>query len=202
MNERVRPRLQSSVFEPSPVLITESAEEFERFHDALIDELKPRGPLERLLVGDIAEKAWEVHRLRRVKTSLINSAFRPGLENLLERLFELPIEYFQKRAELDRLADQWFGNERDKKEVLELLEKAKLDESAIEAAAMQIAAPDLEKLDRLMASQEARLSRALRLLADLRGGFIGQQLRARVDRVIDGKTLALENVSKKPPAAA
>jgi hypothetical protein len=154
------------------------------------------------LVGDIAEKVWEVHRLRRVKTSLINSAFRPGLENLLERLIELPIEYFQKRAELDRLADQWFGNERDKKEVLELLEKAKLDESAIEAAAMQIAAPDLEKLDRLMASQEARLSRALRLLADLRGGFIGQQLRARVDRVIDGKTLALENVSKKSPAAA
>ena len=201
MVQRVRPR--SRVFNPSPVLKGESAEEFERFSDAFNDELKPRGPLERYLVADMAEKVWEIRRLHRVKTSLINSALRPGLEKLLEWLFAYTGgDHSKWKGALNQLADKWFGDEREKKEVLEILEQFKLDEFAIEAAAVRFLAPDLEKLDRLMASQEARLSRALRLLADLRGGFIGQQLRARVDRVIDGKTLALEDVSKKPPAAA
>jgi hypothetical protein len=104
--------------------------------------------------------------------------------------------------QLGALADQWLGNERGRKEVLETLKGFKLDEYSIEAAAMRFAAPGLEKLDRLMASQEMRLSKALRLLADLRGGSVGQRLRARVDRVIDGKTPALEAASKKGPSKA
>jgi len=39
------------------------------------------------------------------------------------------------------------------------------------------------------------------LLAELRGGF-GQQLHAKVNRVIEGKVLALDDASKKPPPAA
>ena len=202
MIKRVRLRPRSSVCELSPVLITESAEEFERSNDALHDELKPRGPLERYLVGDIAGKAWEVHRLRRVKTSLINSALRPGLGKLLEWLMPSGgMDYFQWQRELNRLAEQWFGDERGKKEVLEILEQFKLDECAIEAAAVQFLASDLEKIDRLMASLEWRLNKALRSLAELRGGF-GRQLHAKVERIIDGKVLALNDASKKPPPAA
>ena len=168
----------------------ESAEEFERFHDAFKDELKPRGIVEVHLVADMAEKAWEIRRYRRVKTNLINSARRPGVKKLLESLIERSreLDYTQRETEIYRLTEQWFSDESDKNEVLEIFERFGLDEFAVEAAAMRTAARDLEKLDRLMASQEARLSKALRLLADLRGGFIGQQLRARVDRFIDGKT--------------
>ena len=155
--------------------------------------MKPRGILEALLVADVAEKAWESRRYRRIKTNLINSARRPGVKRLLESLIECSreLDYRQRETEIYRLTEQWFSDESDKNEVLQILERFGLDEFAVEAAAMRTVARDLEKLDRLMASQEARLSRALRLLADLRGGFIGKQLRARVDRVIDGKTLAL-----------
>ena len=200
MIKRVRP----STYLTSPVLKGESAEEFERFHDAFIEELKPRGIVEAQLVADIAEKAWEIRRYQRVKTNLINSARRPGVKELLESLIECSreLDYRHRENEIYRLTEQWFGDESDKNEVLQIFERFGLDESAVEAAAMRSAAPDLETLDRLMASQEARLSRALRLLADVRGGFVGQQLRARIDRVIDGKTLALEDASKKPPAAA
>jgi len=200
MIKRVRP----STYLTSPVLKGESAEEFERFHDAFIEELKPRGIVEAQLVADIAEKAWEIRRYQRVKTNLINSARRPGVKELLESLIECSreLDYRHRENEIYRLTEQWFGDESDKNEVLQIFERFGLDESAVEATAMRSAAPDLETLDRLMASQEARLSRALRLLADVRGGFVGQQLRARIDRVIDGKTLALEDASKKPPAAA
>jgi hypothetical protein len=205
MVKRVRLSPQSTVLNPSPVLITESAEEFERFNEALHDELKPRGPLERYLVGDMAGKAWEVRRLRRVKTSLINSALRPGLQRLLEWLMpasgkgEMSFSHWQ--SELNRLAEQWFADGRDKKEVLETLEQFQLDENAIEAAAVRFAAPDLEKIDRLLASLESRLSKALRSLGELGGGF-GRQLHANVERIIDGEILAIDGPSKNPPAAA
>ena len=113
MVQRVRPR--STVFNRSPVLITESAEEFERFHDALNDELKPRGPLERHLVEDITEKAWEVRRLGRVKTSLINSAFRRALKTILDWVSEQPENRIRFESETHELAGQWFSDERVKK---------------------------------------------------------------------------------------
>jgi hypothetical protein len=196
MVPRVSPR--STVFNPSPVLITESAEEFKRFHDEFNDELKPRGPLERHLVADMVEKAWEIHRLRRVKTNLINAALRRGLSAVLS---DLP-DPRQRQNALNPLLDRLCTDERDKKGVLKLVEQViKLDESAIEAAAVRLAAEDLERLDRLIASLESRFSKDLCLLAALRGE-LGAQLHAKVNRVIDGKVLALQNSSKKPPPAA
>jgi hypothetical protein len=182
------------------VLITESAEEFERFHDVLRDELKPRGLLERLYVADIAEKAWEIRRLQRVKTNLINSRLRAGVKELLEALIERTdeLDYAQRNAWIYQLTEQWFGDARDKKEVLEVLERYRLDEFAIEATAVRSIASDIETLDRLMTSQETRLSRSVRWLADLRGGF-GRQLHAKIERVIDGKPLGLERATKQPP---
>jgi hypothetical protein len=77
----------------------------------------------------------------------------------------------------------------------------KLDEHAIEAEAMRIVAPELERFDRLLPSLEWRLNKALRSLAECRGGW-GRHLRATVGRVIDGEVLALDNASKKPAAGA
>jgi hypothetical protein len=189
-----------TLFRLSPVLITESAEEFEHLHDAFKDELKPRGAIEYLLLADIAEKAWEVRRLRSVKVNLINCGFRDGLRALLTQVSERRDDYYKFRDDTDRLATQWLAG--DKKEVLELLECCRLDEHAIEAAAVQSVAPKLEMIDRVMASAESRLSKALRTLAELRGG-LGRQLHATAERIIDGKVLALDNASKQSrPAAA
>src|SRR5215469_2305446 len=118
MIKRVRP----STYLTSPVLKGESAEEFERFHDAFIEELKPRGIVEAQLVADIAEKAWEIRRYQRVKTNLINSARRPGVKELLESLIECSreLDYRHRENEIYRLTEQWFGDESDKNEVLQI----------------------------------------------------------------------------------
>jgi hypothetical protein len=52
-----------TVLMPSPVLITESAEEFNRFCDALKGDLKVSGTIDHLLITDIAELAWEISTL-------------------------------------------------------------------------------------------------------------------------------------------
>ena len=104
--------------------------------------------------------------------------------------------------EVDRLAHQWLVDEDDRKLILEMLGDNKLDEYAIEMEAMRIVVTQLERFDRLLASQEWRLNKALRCLAEFRGGF-GRHLRASVDRVIDGKVLAVEDkTNKSPPTAA
>jgi hypothetical protein len=211
---------------PAPVLVTESEEEFNRFFDALKDELKQYGIVDRLLIKDIGEGAWEIQRYRFAKVSCINSAFLPALKNLLtpivrRRLAEAvpPKKRSQKpealvvnfepseaelevRAEVDRLAHQWFVDENAKLQILEMFAENKVDdEYAIETEAMRIAAPDLKMFDRLEESGERRLHKTLRLLGDYRSG-LGRQLHAAVERVIDGEVLALANAAKKSPAAA
>jgi hypothetical protein len=203
MASRVQPR--STVLIRSSVLITESAEEFERLHDDFYVEFKPSGPLQHHVVADVVVKVWDIRRLRHVKTGVINAALRKGLEKLLQGLMPLEgneMDLHQWLVEIKWLADQWFvGDESDKKEVLEILKRFKLDESAIEAAAVQFAAPELEKIDRLIASQEARLSKDLCLLAALRGE-LGGLLHGKIERIINGKVLALDDASKKPPSSA
>jgi hypothetical protein len=199
MTKQARSHL--AVMSPSRVLLTESADEFARLHHALKHEIKPQGAVMNFSVNDVAELMWEIRRYRRAKTTLINSGFRRALKNLLQQVCRGPGEAgFQIEALIERLAHQWFADDgRAKEQVLEKLAHFKLDEFAIEAEAMRIVASDLEKLDRLLASLEWRLTKALRLIAEFHGGF-GRHLRARVERIIDGEVLALDAPSKKPAA--
>src|SRR5262249_10206471 len=155
---------------------------------------------------------WEVRRYRRVQTSIINSAVPTALRNVLRPIVrselakreppkkkEAPqtmedlfhVDFLAEREEdmkvsdeVDRLADGWLVNKTTKQSILEMLEEHKRDEYAIEAEAMRIAAPDLEKFDRLLRSREWRRDRALRNIAEFRGK-LARQVQAAVERVID-----------------
>ena len=188
----------------SPLLITESEDEFDRIRDALDQELKPRGIIEQVYVADIAYLAWEILRLRRCKAGIINSAFRAALEKFLTQLLRPPGGYsHQVKNEAESLAHTWFSDAAAKKQVSELLAQFQLDEFSIEAEAIRSVGDNLEQLDRLLASLESRRNKALRCVAEYRGG-LARQLRESSDRIIEGnKVLALEHApSKKPSAAA
>jgi hypothetical protein len=202
MTRRTRPHL--ALVRPSPVLITESKDEFSRLHDALKNEFKPHGPVEEFKVDEIAALMWDIIRYRRAKTTVINSAYRDALERLLKRVCRQPGQSVLDILEdVEELAHQWFGNDQSAKQlILEKFAYFDLDEHAVEAEAMRIMAPDLEKFDRVLASREWRLDKALRSFAEFRA-VLGRDLRATAERVIDGEVLALGNASnKRPPAAA
>ncbi len=200
MSSRHRPRI--ALLPASPLLITESGDEFVCVSEALDRELKPRGIIEQIYVADIAQLTWEILRLWRCKAGIINSAFRSALEELLTQLMREPGGWaHQVKDEAEELARAWFSDPAAKKHVLELLSEFELDESAIEAEAIRSSAADLERLDRLLASLESRRNKALRCIEDYRGGF-ARQLRESSDRIIDGKVLELEKPSSKKPSAA
>jgi hypothetical protein len=199
----MRRRNELALLPKSPLLITESADEFDALRDAFEQEIKPRGIIEQMYVHDICAIVWEILRLRRCKVVIINSAFRSALQNLLMQLLKEPGESdFDVRHDAQALAQGWFTDKEAHKQVLETLSRFKLDESAIEAEAISKSSADLELFDRMLSSLESRRDKALGCVAEYRAS-LAHQLRQSADRITDGKgVLRLEDASSKRPTAA
>jgi hypothetical protein len=192
--------LPSQLLQAAPLLITESREDYEQIRYAFIQEIAPRGMLERLYVEDVATLGWDILRLQRCKAALVNSSFRSALVRVLTNILHttrLKLCFDEKE---EQLAHNWFSDLEARSEVLKRLKRFHLDETAIEAEAMRICAADLERLDRMLASAESRRNRMLRSIAEYRAD-LALQLRARSDRIVEGKALAIEpGKDKKPPS--
>jgi hypothetical protein len=183
-----------------PLLITESAEDFAALTAALTQEIKPRGVIEQMYVAHIAALVWEILRLRRCKDAAINTAFKEVLSGIVYRLAGEPDPDTPQRDWVDAVSRDWFSKPKARKEVLELLDEFRLDESAIEAEAIRSRFSELEMFDRMLTLQESRLNKALRSIADYRDSF-AKQVREVSKRVIEGDpVIQLENRSAKKSA--
>src|SRR6266498_4206663 len=199
----MRETTELTLLPKSPLLITESADEFDAVRDAFEQEIKPHGIIEQMYVHDISSIVWEILRLRRCKAVIINSAFRSALEHLLPQLLRQANEdEFDVRDEARTLAQAWFTDQEAKKQVSEILSRFGLDESAIEAEAIRRSSSDLELLDKMLTSLESRRDKALGCVAQYRAS-LAHQLRESADRIIDGKgVLRLEDAASTRSTAA
>jgi len=199
----MRRRNELTLLPKLPLLITESADEFDALRDAFEQEIKPRGIIEQMYVHDMSAIVWEILRLRRCKVVVINSAFRSALQSLLTQLLRQPGQYgYEVEDEAQTLAQSWFTDQEAKKQVSEILSRFDLDESAIEAEAIRRSSAELELLERMLTSLESRRDKALGCVAEYRAS-LAHQLRESADRVIDGKdVLRLEHPSSKRSTAA
>jgi hypothetical protein len=202
--EKKMPRINELTLLPKlPLLITESADEFDALRDAFEREIKPQGIIEQMYVHDISSIVWEILRLRRCKVAIINSAFRSALQNVLTQLLRQPGQYdYDVEDEAEALAQAWFTDQQAKKQVSEILARFDLDESAIEAEAIRRSSADLELLDRMLTSLESRRNKALGCVAEYRAS-LAHQLRESAERIIDGKgVLRLEDAATTRSTAA
>ena len=197
-----QPGQNLAVLSKLPVLITESSEELDALHEALKQEVKPRGAIEQMYVREIAFLVCEIQRLRRCKVAIINAAFRAALQHLLDQLTATSATDYQAAQRAVQLALAWFSNDDAKRQVSELLRQFHLDEFAIEGEAIRRSASDLELLDRMLASLESRRNKALRLIAEYRGS-LARLLRESSDRIIDATDVQqLEHIPDEEPAEA
>ena len=140
--------------------------------------------------------------MRRSKAAIVNLAFRATLKDLITQLMRKPgQDAFYLWDQSDELARDWFLDPNVKKRIADLLREFDLDESAIEAEAIRRSADDLERIDRLMASAEARRDKALVCVAQYRGDF-GALLRDSSNRLITKEAQGLEHVSSKDQKSA
>jgi hypothetical protein len=201
--EKKMPRINELALLPKlPLLITESADEFDALRDAFEQEIKPRGIIEHMYVHDICAIVWEILRLRRCKAVIINSAFRGALERLLPQLLRQPGQYgYDVQDEAEGLAHAWFTDQEAKKQVSEILSRFNLDESAIEAEAIRKSSADLELLDRMLTSLESRRNKALGCVAEYRVS-LAHQLLESAERFDAKGVLRLEDAASKRSSAA
>src|SRR5262249_42888790 len=116
------PRINKLTLLPKvPLVITESADEFDALRDAFEREIKPRGIIEQMYVHDISAIVWEILRLRRCKVVIINAAFSHALENLLVQLRPPGQQDFHARGEARKLVHVWFTDKEAQKWVSETL---------------------------------------------------------------------------------
>jgi hypothetical protein len=197
------PRINKLTLLPKvPLLITESADEFDALRDAFEREIKPRGIVEQMYVHDISSIVWEILRLRRCKVVIINSAFRSALQELLVQVRQPGQSRYDVEDGAQALAHAWFTDKEAKKQVSEILSQFELDESAIEAEAIRASSSDLELLDRMLTSLESRRDKALGCVAEYRAS-LAHQLRESADRFVDGKgVLRLEDAASKRSSTA
>jgi hypothetical protein len=184
------------------LLITESSAEFDAVRRALEQEIRPRGIIERIYVNDISSIVWEILRLRRCKTAIINIGFLAALENLLSQLLKRPDDsHSSVRDQAEALALSWFTDQEARKKVSGLLDQFGLEEFAIEAEAIRRSLSELESIERLLSSLESRRNKSLRCIGQYREG-LGRQLREASDRMIDGEdVLRVEDSSREKSVA-
>lgn len=176
-----------SASRPYPmVLLTEKVDEFASLHEQLEHEIQPTNFIERMYVKDIAALLWEIIRLRRFKTALINKAFRNALQNFLRQFLFKPasLEGIDDELEADTLAYDWFHSEKAKSRVAKLLRQFQLDETAIEAEAFRLMSSDIDRMDRMLTLAEVRRDKALRNIAEYRDS-LSLQLRQTSERILN-----------------
>jgi len=136
-----------------------------------------RGTIKQIYFEDIIASVWEILRLRRCKTAIVNIAFKQAVRALLYT--QLDYDY----AQSNDLVERWFNDPAARTEVVEILGELKLDESAIEAEAIRISSASLEGIDRMLAAAESRRSRAFRNIEDCRASF-AKTIRTVSDRAL------------------
>jgi hypothetical protein len=189
---------ESELFFQAPLLINESREEFNSLAEAFVREIKPRGIVEQMYVADFAYIGWEILRLRHCKVAIINTAFKDALSDLVSDLVGQPswgTPEWVKTISLD-----WYTKPNARKEVLKLLKKFNLDESVIEAKAIQNQLSNLETLDKMLTLLESRRNKALRSIADYRESFADQVRKASTRLIDGGDVIQLEDRSVQKSA--
>jgi hypothetical protein len=183
---------EASLLPAAPLLITESRDQFDDICRALTDYIKPVDILEEILARDVVDLSWHILRLRRWKTAVVNKGFVPALVEIFTKIFEQDQDYLEANEQAEEIAHQWFTNQEVKEKGLKILRRLSLDESAIEAEAYSEAAPQIESLDKLLASAESRRNKTVRAIAEYRSG-LAKRLEEASKRIIDGEALAIDN---------
>jgi hypothetical protein len=148
---------QAQVFKRPPLLNSESRDEFDAFHKGFREEIRPSGAIEQMYMDEFIDLCWESQRLRRWKATILDTARRVALEHLLQ---QLPGKFDRLFHDIgddpEDVSRLYFVNEDARTAVSTILARFELDESAIEAQAWRDTLPDLDLIERQLASVEAR----------------------------------------------
>jgi hypothetical protein len=174
---------------PAPLLPGEKQAEYADVAVRVVRAANPRDAIEEFLVRDVIDLTWEILRLRRVKSGILKASMNVGVGEILKGLGHGPqsgLFYAQ------RLAEKWAAGDKDaRKEVEAALAKARLTIDEATAKTLESKLDSFERLDRMLASAEARRNNALREI-DRHRDALGGGVRRSIEEIEDAEFRELE----------
>jgi hypothetical protein len=175
---------------PAPVLPGENQSLYDQMARRIEKEAKPKDSIEELLIRDLIDLAWEVLRLRRLKVGILRASMAIGVKMVLDELGHSPLLEFDRNQ---KLGQRWAaGDESVRTEVSAALKSAGLTIDDVTAKTAEEKIDTLERLDRMLASAEARRNNALREI-DRHREALGGAARGAIDEIKDAEFREVES---------
>jgi hypothetical protein len=163
---------------PAPLLPGEKETDYADVALRIVRAAKPRDAIEEFLVRDVVDLTWEILRLRRVKPGILKASMGVGVRLVLGGLDG---DY----SEAGKLGNSWAaGNDSARNKVDVILNKAGLTIDEVTAITLEKKLDSFERLDRLLASAEARRNNALREI-DRHRDALGSGVRRSIEEIED-----------------
>jgi hypothetical protein len=183
---RVLPRDLGSLFAQRPLIQGESEDEYDDLLSRVTSAVAPADVIEAVWVKDIVDLIWESQRLRRLKASLFMAARKRAVMRLLEthQATPGPLPY-DFREWCSEMVTKWLeGDKAGDNEVKGLLEENGLDLESVMAQALSDQLGQVERIDRMIASADARRHKVL-VEIERRRDAVARRLRTTCEDVID-----------------
>lgn len=165
---------------PAPPLPGEKQADYFDLAVRIVRAAKPRDAIEEFLVRDLVDLTWEVFRLRRVKAGILRASMDVGVQ---QALVGLGLEYGKSRE----LGNSWAaGNASARNNVDGVLKKAGLTIDEAMAKTVEKKLDSFERLDRILASAEARRNNALREI-DRRRDALARGVHRSIEEIEDAE---------------
>jgi hypothetical protein len=166
-------------FGPAPLIPGEEASAYQALLDNISAAVRPADMLEEILARDVVYLVWEAERLRRLKASLLQAAAFEGVKKIAASL--ISDGPFSVSDTAQDLSERWARREpKALKEVESLLTSAGLTLDAVMAQTLALNLDDVERIERMISSAEARRNNALHEI-DRRRSALGAALRAAIE---------------------
>jgi hypothetical protein len=163
---------------PAPLLPGEKEADYAAIAGRIVGISRPRDTIEEFLIRDVIDLTWEVFRLRRIKAGILRASMSAGVKRVLAGVGH---SYLER----DTLAENWAaGDESARKKVDAILAQSGLTLDEVTAKTLEIKIDVFERIDRMLASAEARRNNALREI-DRHREAAGAATRRAIDEVED-----------------
>jgi hypothetical protein len=165
-----------------PLLPGEAEADYLGVAARIVAVAQPKRAIEEFLIRDVVDLTWEIFRLRRLKAALLRAAASKGVHRILSTT-----GYGPDISSVDDFAAKWAsGNAGRLREFEEMLKKAGFTMDEVMAEALAEVIDSFERIDRMIASAEARRNNALREI-DRHREALGAAMRRAVDEAQDAE---------------
>jgi hypothetical protein len=145
---------------PAPLLPGEEGSDYKTLAARIVGAAAPRDAIEDFLVRDVVDLTWEALRLRRLKAGILKASMSEGVQAVMSVLGQAESNFSPLNR---RIGTRWAsGDKNARKEVDAALAEAGLTLDEVTAKTLERKIETYERIDRTIASAEARRNNALR----------------------------------------